>query len=262
LENLCPINEIESYDQILPGGADTSTPHNLQKRLKLIVGFTESSPSARILDCGCGAGEYVINLQERGLNAWGIEYNGVKVKKYHEGKGYFLDRIIVGDAQEIPFSEQIFDYVLVNEVLEHIPDDGRALNEIYRILKPGGLLLLFSPNRFYPFETHGVILKGANKRLPFYLPFIPYIPLEIGNLFFRYWARNYWPGELRLLVEQSSFKIIHSAFVWQTFENISGVQPLMVKIVKPALRRIFSFLENVPFICSFGVSQFVVAKKS
>jgi SAM-dependent methyltransferase len=102
------------------------------------------------------------------------------------------------------------------------------LEEVYRILKPSGVLFIFSPNRWFPFETHGVQLKPSGRRVPHWIPLIPYIPLQCGKVFFDYWARNYWQGELGAMVKATGFSIIERTFVWLTFEDISGRQPWFI----------------------------------
>lgn len=171
------------------------------------------------------------------------------------------NRVQTGNIEEMKFKDGTFDVALLNEVLEHITNESNALLEIKRVLKPGGILIIFSPNRFYPFETHSVKLKSSNKNLPIYIPGIPYIPLWIGRLLFKYNARNYWPKELKKLVQSSSFTIIKVDYIWQTFENISGVQPKIVTILKNFFRQISNFFENVPIINRFGVSQVIFAQK-
>jgi hypothetical protein len=93
-------------------------------------------------------------------------------------------------------------------------------------------------------------------------PFIPYIPLPIGRRYLRYWARNYWPWELRKLINEAGFVSITNHYVWQTFENISGRQPRLLSRLKPALRSMSYQGENLPGIKAIGaVSQFVSALK-
>jgi ubiquinone/menaquinone biosynthesis C-methylase UbiE len=166
-----------------------------------------------------------------------------------------------GDIQGLNFESNEWDYAMLNEVLEHVPDDIAALQEVYRILKPGGLLFIFSPNRWFPFETHGVCLKKSGKRVPHWFPFIPYVPLGIGNRFFSYWARNYWPRQLRRLVNLTGFSIVEISFIWLTFEGISHNQPKKITMIRPLLRRLANAFESLPFVTRFGVSQVLVCRK-
>jgi ubiquinone/menaquinone biosynthesis C-methylase UbiE len=214
------------------------------------------------LDCGCGAGEYVFALRETwGTDAWGIEYLEDKVRKAKAHRCH-SSRVKQGDIQNLNEPDSSYDVVLLNEVLEHVPDEKAALREVHRVLRPAGLLVVFSPNRWFPFETHGVRLRGTNIKIPPYLPFVPYIPLALGNLIFDYWARNYWQHELRELVRQAGFGIWKREYFWQTFENISGRQPFIVSKLKPLFRSIATVCEGLPLINRFGVSQVIIARRS
>ncbi len=249
-----------AYESIPIAGGDTSKPLAMVKRLQLIERYLR--PSAKcFLDCGCGTGQYVLALRERfDLDAHGIEFDAEKVKQANTS-GTLKNVVTRGDLQKIDFPMNSWDYALLNEVLEHVPDDRRAVDEVHRILKPGGLLFIFSPNRWFPFETHGVRLKRSKRPVPHWLPFIPYIPLGVGKIFFDYWARNYWQGELAGMVKASGFSILERTFVWMTFEDISGRQPWFVKLFKPWLRWASNTLEKCPVVNRFGVSQVLVCRK-
>jgi len=244
--------------EIQAGGGDTATPLNLQKRLTWIGAVAGPLRGKSAIDCGCGAGEYVRALTNLGADAWGIEYSAEKIAEAVRIGGLPEGRVAVGDIEAIEFADDHFDIALVNEVLEHVPRDDRGIREVHRILKPGGVALIFSPNRLYPFETHGVSLRSGTK-VPHYTPFVPYVPVRLG--FFQYWARNYWPWELRALVRGGGFSIERCAYVWQTFENISGQQPRLISALRPLLRALARALEATPGLRAFGVSQLIVARK-
>ena len=91
------------YTNIQVAGGDTSRPINLSKRVKVIA---ESIPltGARILDAGCGAGEYVESLCDLGAIACGIEYLPDKVAQWdtrHPGD----TRVQQGDIEALPFDD-------------------------------------------------------------------------------------------------------------------------------------------------------------
>ena len=111
-----------------------------------------------------------------------------------------------------------------------------AVKQARRLLRPQGLLALFSPNRLYPFETHGVRARRSHRPLSPWIPGVPYLPLRIGRTWLDYPARNYWPWELGRLVRAAGFRITERRWLWQTFENISGHQPGWVRVTAPALR--------------------------
>jgi len=72
-----------------------------------------------------------------------------------------LPNIECASVESLPYPDDFFDLVFSHEVLEHVPDDRAAVAEAYRVLKPGGHLVVFVPNRLYPFETHGIYWRGT-----------------------------------------------------------------------------------------------------
>jgi ubiquinone/menaquinone biosynthesis C-methylase UbiE len=249
-----------AYQSIRIAGGDTAQPLAMGKRLD-VIGRHLRPGATRFLDCGCGAGDYVLALMDSiQLDAHGIEFDQEKVSKAWS-KSSLKSRISQGDLQSIQSPDSNWDYALLNEVLEHVPNDRIALKEVFRILKPGGYLFIFSPNRWFPFESHGVQLKCPARGVPHWIPFIPYIPLRIGKVFFEYWARNYGQSELLQMVTDTGFTIVERDFVWLTFEGISTHQPAFIRIAKPVLRFMSNRCERIPFVRRFGVSQVIVCKK-
>ncbi len=80
---------------------------------------------------------------------WGIEVTGIDLRT----KGYrftYSKKVLQADLTQSPFDNNTFNLLVANHVLEHIPDEEKALKEIHRVLKPGGLAILqvpFSTNR-------------------------------------------------------------------------------------------------------------------
>jgi SAM-dependent methyltransferase len=246
------------FAAIRPAGGDTAQPLNLRKRLQFLASHGVS-PGRLVLDGGCGRGEYVVALRDSGVCAFGAEYLSDKVR--HHAPGVPTGTILQADLEHLPYRSAAFDVVFLNEVLEHVPDEAAALREVRRVLQPGGLLIILSPNRLYPFETHGVHLRRSGRLVPPYVPLVPYVPLIVGRKVFRYWARNYWPRELARLVRSSGFEPRWTGFLWQTFENISGQQPYPLTVLRPLLRRLSETCERLPVIRRFGVSQALVAER-
>jgi SAM-dependent methyltransferase len=237
-------------------GRDTARELNLQKRAALVERIAGPLRGKRVLDCGCGAGSYAVEYARLGAKTVGVEYQREKLRR---APGVLL---MAADASALPLASESFDVVVLNEVLEHVPDQRQVLSELRRVLVPRGRLVLMSPNRLYPFESHGVTLRFGQRPLPAHTPFVPYVPLPLGTLLFDYWARNYWPWQLRGLVREAGFRIVQTGYVAQTFENLSGTQPGWIGRAKPLLRELVAFAEAVPglrAVCS--VSQLVAADR-
>jgi 2-polyprenyl-6-hydroxyphenyl methylase/3-demethylubiquinone-9 3-methyltransferase len=244
---------------IVPQGGDTAAPRNLERRLRLLESLLPGLSGLRLLDAGCGAGEYVRALAARGADVQGIE---VEASKLTAADARVAGRIQQGDLERTGFDAGRFDAVLLNEVLEHVPDDAAGLREMHRILAPRGSLVVFSPNRLHPFETHGVFARRSGRRISHATPFVPWIPVAIGRRFLRYWARNYWPGELRELLRSAGFRIERWGFLWPTFENISGAQPAWMRRLTPVLRAASGLAERTPGLRRLGASQWILATRS
>jgi len=96
-----------------------------------------------VLDIGTGTGSNLHLLREEGYqDVTGIDLNLLAIR-YCLAKGF--TSILAGDATRLPFAEGQFDIVLATDTIEHIDDDGRALQEIHRVLVPGGHAMIVVP---------------------------------------------------------------------------------------------------------------------
>ncbi len=111
-------------------------------------------PGERLLDIGCGAGRHSLEAVRRGAGVVALDLSHDDLQRAAQGvaeyghvdvpaPGDFL--AVRGDARRIPFAGATFDRVIASEVLEHIPDDGAAIAELARVLKPGGVLAVTVP---------------------------------------------------------------------------------------------------------------------
>ena len=116
-------------------------------RRKIIQTFVEricsslDNPNPRILDVGCGTGA---NLKMLGLygQAEGVDISEQAVE-FCKRRG--LGTVKLGAIEDLPFEDQSFDIVTALDVIEHLDDDAAGLQEMRRVLRPGGTLLLFVP---------------------------------------------------------------------------------------------------------------------
>ena len=124
-------------------------------------GFSLSA-STRILDFGCGRGKTVRAFRHFGLDAFGCDIE-------LEAQNEFI-QVIDGETQTIPFPDCCFDLVFSEQVFEHVQDHSRAVSEIHRVLKPGGLSLHVFPSKLRPIEPHVFVpLAGVIRSYPWLL---------------------------------------------------------------------------------------------
>jgi len=141
-----------------------------QRRLEMIQSAAGERVRGIILENGCGLGLYLEHLAPLGGRLIGLEF---ELDRAREAKTV-SDQVLGGAGENLPFPSQSFDLILSNEVIEHVADDQKAIEEMVRTLKPGGRIVIFCPNRWYPFETHGIYWQGkyrfGNKLFINYLP--------------------------------------------------------------------------------------------
>jgi 2-polyprenyl-3-methyl-5-hydroxy-6-metoxy-1,4-benzoquinol methylase len=125
-------------------------------------GMIPDSPSLRILDVGCGTGVNALFLRDAGHDVTGIDLSPIAIEKYR-AKGFegFVCDIEAGPA---PFPDGAFDLVYVSEIIEHCAHTSAFLQELYRLTKPGGKMLLSTPNSaFWPYRILGLLGQTATE---------------------------------------------------------------------------------------------------
>ncbi len=125
----------------------------------------------RILDIGCGFGGdlFLFNLmweKKYCLELTGLDIDSEKIhllNYYKEKREVKNLAFLLGDARALPFKEGLFDLVLCSEVLEHLPEPEKAINEIRRILVSGGLAIITTPNGSNLLTLVGRLFKRISK---------------------------------------------------------------------------------------------------
>ena len=116
-------------------------------------------PGDRVLDMGCGAGRHAFEMYRRGGDVIAFDQDAdelagvrdlfVAMKQAGEVPEGAEADVKEGDALALPFADGEFDRVVAAEVLEHIPADIQAIEELVRVLRPGGTLAVSVP-RWFP----------------------------------------------------------------------------------------------------------------
>lgn len=168
-----------------------------------------------LLDVGCGDGAFTTLLGKRFSKVHGIDVQENHLARFREmvrnDKKFVVSNM---SASEMTFENAYFDTIVTIETLEHIPDLPWAAIEIVRVLKPGGELLITVPNRWFPFENHGMRIgkwQGGGR-----IPLLPYFPP-----LHRRWslARVFSVRDLDSLFVYNGLRRMAVDYAWPTFEH-------------------------------------------
>jgi len=220
-----------------------------QRRLEMIVKAAGERIKGMILENGCGVGMYMERLSPFGGTVIGLEYD---FERAHEAR-INSPHILNAAGENLPLPSGTFDLILSHEVIEHVQDDRAAIGEMIRALKPNGRLVLFCPNRGYPFETHGIYWKGkyhfGNKL------FVNYLPRAWRDTLAPH-VRVYSKKDVLKLFDGLPVKFIEQTIIFGAYDNIIARFGIFGKL----LRRILQLLEKTP-LKIFGLSHFWVVEK-
>ncbi len=169
--------EIQKYfDDLSVGRNETiqASPvisYEQELRAQTVLGLLAVKSGEHVLDIGCGNARDIARIAERGGEIVGVDISAGMVaaaKEELERMGMSSIRLQVGDATCLDFPDASFDKVLCSEVIEHIPDAPQALQEIRRVLRPGGSLVLSTPNKgsWYGFERYWIWERLLRRKWP------------------------------------------------------------------------------------------------
>ncbi len=150
----------------------------------MTVDFTRLGLAAgdRVLDLGCGGGRHAFEAHRRGAHVVALdrsmtETSGVAgllgaMRLAGEAPTIALGTAVGGDAEGLPFPDDTFDRVVAAEVFEHLDDDGAAMVELARVLRPGGTMAVTVP-RWFPEQVcwaladdyHAPAVPGGHLRI-------------------------------------------------------------------------------------------------
>jgi len=203
----------------------------------------------RILDAGCGLGLYVRALRRFSDEVYGVDIDPERIAQASRE----LPNLQVAPAEALPFEDNFFDVVLSHEVLEHVNDDRAAAREAVRVLRPGGRLIVFVPNRWWFFETHGIYWRGVYHFGNFAL--VNWLPDALRNKLAPH-VRAYTGKQLRALFEGLPVCVIVHTQIYPGYDNLVRWRPTLGRMV----RAITYAAEGTP-LRALGLSHFLVVEK-
>jgi len=202
-----------------------------------------------VLENGCGVGMYVEHLSPYASQVVGLEYDFERAQAAHQRS----PQIVNAAGEHLPFPGGAFDLILSHEVLEHVRDDRTVVREMVRALRQGGRLVLFVPNRGYPYETHGVYWQ--DKYCFGNIPLVNYLPRAWRNRLAPH-VRVYGKRDLEKLFRGLPVRFVRQKVIFGAYDNIIRRSPSLGR----ALRAVLQTFEKTP-LRVFGLSHFWVVEK-
>jgi SAM-dependent methyltransferase len=221
-----------------------------ERRLRLVE--TWAAPhNAHILDAGTGVGVYAAQFRQRfspNVDAFEVEPERAAVAQRQ------VPRAVVAVAEHLPYPADAFDVVFSSDVIEHVQDDQRAALEMVRVARVGGRILIFTPNRWWPFETHGHYWRG--KYHFGNTPLINYLPDALRNRLAPH-VRTYTARGLRRLFAGQPVRVVAHKRIAPGLDNVARRFPALAGVV----RAVLFLLENTP-LSVLSYSHFLVLEKT
>lgn len=146
LDEIMKLYDQSYYDSWGIAGDDTATERMKQATFhdKLAVIEKGMPDKGRILDIGCATGFFLDAARQRGWEPYGVELSSYSSAQARKKIGE--ERIFTGQVEEARFTEGFFDTVVMTDVIEHVMDVQSFVVEVARILRPGGVVAITTPN--------------------------------------------------------------------------------------------------------------------
>jgi len=246
----CEVSDSKEQKAITLGHPSYVWRFGQDRRLELIRHYGGLKAGMRILDVGCGLGAYVRELRTISDDVYGVDVDPDKVAQAQKE----LPHIYQAPAEALPFPDAYFDVILLHEVLEHVRDDRQAVHEACRVAKAGGRVIIFAPNRWYPFETHGIYDWRGRYHFG-NIPLVNYLPLSLRSRLCPH-VRTYTVRTLQDLLSGLPCRIIVHTQIYPGYDNIAHRRPRLARV----FRGVTYALESTP-LRVFGLSHLLVAER-
>ena len=198
--------------QHLSPGRSAQVEDLIIRRRHRLVRRLSPQQGGQLLDFGCGNGAQTRLFVADYDHVLGVDIAGAPVQELMDwalatGNAARV-QVEIYDGRHLLCADSSLDAAISFEVLEHVEDEAMALAELARVLKPGGVLAISVPNRWWVFETHGAKLP----LLPWNrVPFFSWLPTRIHDRWAR--ARIYRRRQIVAKLEAAGFAVITARYV-------------------------------------------------
>jgi SAM-dependent methyltransferase len=214
----------------------------IQRRYSLVRRLAPSS-SGTLLDFGCGNGAQTLLFADDFPHVVGVDVDESSLRAFAETiRARALgDRVTAEryDGVTLPLPGASVDFAVSFEVLEHVRDERRALDELRRVLKPGARLAMSVPNRWWIFETHGAALPLLKWNR---VPFFSWLPKRLHDRWAR--ARIYSRGEIARTLREAGFDVEQAIYITAPMDVVRN--PRLQALMRATLFR--GDQTRVPFL--------------
>lgn len=216
--------------------------HGLHRRLVTFFRFFENAlipKDSLILDLGCGPGTYSRWLSKRDFRVIGVDYSLSSLKRAKRENGPFS--CLAGDCYLLPFSSDTFDVIVCIGVFQCLSREDLAIQEIWRVLKPGGTLFLMTLNSMSLRALFRTLKKKVKKALGLRLS-------SVENQSFQF----YNPYSVRRYLLRNYFKVGNMSWLY--------LFPVVLLRLERELekRDLFVWIDRIPFIPSLIGQDFLI----
>ncbi|MFH1457238.1 MAG: class I SAM-dependent methyltransferase [Patescibacteria group bacterium] len=182
-------------------------------------------PQKKVLDIGCGDGRSLLEIAAQGSEAYGSEKDA-NVKKIAEKLNL---KIHFGDIDTLPHPDEFFNFITMNQLIEHVPNPINFLYEVSKKLKPGGKIILSTPN----IESYNC-QRSKRKWINWHVPY----------------HQNFFSKEsLNILAENTKLKLIKvvtiTPTIWTILQNLSNEKNNIGFYVRSEKETILLFLRRI-----------------
>ncbi len=176
---------------------DNEVDPAFRERARFIFKWIEDIKPQRVLDAGCGRGFYTHALTQFSFiqSIDGFDLKEEYLEKARKSVDDKRVRLQIGNIYDLPYKPASFDVIILSEVLEHVPDDIKALVKLRKLLKPGGVILITVPNYNFPFlwdPLNWILMKFFNTHVN-------------KNI---WWLAGIWADHERLYTKEQLEKVV------------------------------------------------------